>query len=49
MWFERMYSVTLFFQSLGMLFHYIVSGGGHPFGNPDSLPGECVKNINRGA
>jgi len=36
-------------QSLGMLTFYVLTGGSHPFGDPDTRPGVCINNIMRGA
>ncbi|XP_076809799.1 uncharacterized protein LOC143452640 isoform X1 [Clavelina lepadiformis] len=34
--------------SLGMVMFYVMTGGCHPFGDPDTVPGVCLSNIMRG-
>nr|CAB3261554.1 uncharacterized protein LOC100177124 [Phallusia mammillata] len=34
--------------SLGMVMFYMLTNGGHPFGDPDTLPIVCISNISRG-
>uniref|UniRef100_H2ZLS5 Protein kinase domain-containing protein n=1 Tax=Ciona savignyi TaxID=51511 RepID=H2ZLS5_CIOSA len=35
--------------SLGMVMFYVLSGGCHPFGDPNTVPSVCISNIVRGA